>query len=66
MRNTLEKKKCAFLPMHHLKGFLIKSILDYAGDDIGSQIIVCGVLFSRKDCSQGQENSCMYSASGAA
>lgn len=52
--------------MHHLKGFLIKSILDYAGDDIGSQIIVCEVLFSWKDCSQGQENSCMYSASGAA
>lgn len=34
--------------MHHLKGFLIKSILDYAGDDIGSQIIVCGF------CSQGK------------
>lgn len=51
--------------MHHLKGFLIKSILDYAGDDIGSQIIVYGVLFSWKDCSRGQENSCIYSAPGA-
>lgn len=48
------EKKCVFLPMHHLKGFLIKSILDYAGDDIGSQVIVCWVLFSGKDCSQGQ------------
>lgn len=50
----LWEKKCVFLPMHHLKGFLIKSILDYAGDDIGCQITVCWVLFSGKDCSQGQ------------
>lgn len=66
MRNTLKKKKVVFLPMHHLKGFLIKSILDYAGDDIGCQITVCWVLFSGKDCSQGQENSCISSACRAA
>lgn len=40
--------------MHHLKGFLIKSILDYAGDDVGSHIAIRWVLISGNNCSQGQ------------
>lgn len=59
------KKKNVFLPVHHLKGFLIKSIVDYVGCDSGSQIIVCGALFSGKGCCQGQQNPYIYSALSA-
>lgn len=60
------KQRSVFIPVHHLKGFLIKSILDYAGDDTGSHSTVCWVLFPGKDRSQGQENSCISSAQGTA